>query len=1032
MTNTPARGGSSVTARDCTPSINLATLIKLLAEAVPAAQQHPDHPLIRADGGRLFVNTRSALAELHRQPGFSSEFAHGDDKGFVRDLTLPPRDTTARVGGRVLPGSAPSMTKSIEKLHEAVRSALDTGVQNAAYSDLTVPSLEAALSAMAKTLEVSAPDLPDTAMMVPVSFVPPDRRYEERQKDLARVFTAIETVDGSDWLDTLLKGIGSRLRKEGIDPDEVEDIVETIRTQKDRPGSQIRHFLDFLDDEALSRVRLQVTMRLMEAIASQSDKAGFREYVARVVGCYEAFAGGVGTALPLDVSAVFGQQNNSQLGEHVEKVGFYTTLPVWPEWSAQLFENRTEPVHGFKTVREVAYRFRVNGLNPQEGTSAFRTRLQRLWTRMLAAPSDALFVKRAIAELVYLWLVVPISLEQGTKGDLPSEAAELGTRLKADPVGTMRRMHHELEARADVMDDLAGELIGVLRSHSRNVVHAASRQADRFTVSLLKGVVNWEVVESLSSPTTDILVKPERGEDSVAWFSQLVITTATSVQGSLASYGVAVELRERALAATGNGRVVPMARDTVETVLPVRFIPVLRNKELRAVVSAIPDAQMFSTGCGVDIHYSLDALSLNKNHRKEEEEQRRSAMVAAFTVLTYVVLWEIARRVRKTADKPLTMTLVRLQSGGRQSDQEADAGDGNTAVYAVSQALERALSRELPVKLQGMTCNRGRNDWQLRGTLAALLGGQPLAFPMAGSLEQVALVTYVTRPCDQHPEHPDADGYLYVSRTYTARAENGSGTLRLDNMTSRLVESRRDFRSPAVILEEISRLRAAGYQHIMLLSHHFGNRHIGRAAERHAPHGTLEFLDEAARRFPDIHLYPLRRDVFPATRLRKRQGSESGFEVVNFADHQAMYDEMANDVLRSLMPVYTFATLSVVGEEQRPQSGFCTYFFDVEQRLTDIERREQVRQNILGVGGDQGIRHSLISVLRALHFMESEKPSDKTKLLPVLDPFDWVAPKTSAGAGEVDIMRSRRSGNVLLSLPALLAHVTKVLHMEAE
>ena len=90
--------------------------------------------------------------------------------------------------------------------------------------------------------------------------------------------------------------------------------------------------------------------------------------------------------------------------------------------------------------------------------------------------------------------------------------------------------------------------------------------------------------------------------------------------------------------------------------------------------------------------------------------------------------------------------------------------------------------------------------------------------------------------------------------------------LRCLNMRSRVVDSRRDFKDPKPILEEIARLKNAGFQHVMLLSHHFGNRHIGRAAERHAPHGTLEFLDEAVKSFPEMRLYPLRRDVFPATR----------------------------------------------------------------------------------------------------------------------------------------------------------------------
>lgn len=1031
MTNAPARGGSSLEARDRTPSIDLAALVKMLADAVPKAQAVARRPFIRTDGACLAVDTRSVLVELHNDDDLPRLAAHAADKGFVRDLSLPPRGTTARVGGRVLPGTETALSKAIEKLYSAICLALDQGVgqgvDQAFYANLTTDSLEAALSTISRSLGVPAPDLPDAATMVPVSFVSPDRPADERKKDLARVFTAIETVDGSDWLETLLQGIDSRLRKDGVDPEEVEDLVHAIRTQKDRPGSQVRRFLDFLDDEALSRVRLQVTMRLMEALANQTDKAGFREYVERVSGCRGAFGSGVGAALMLDVSSVFGQQNNSQFGEYVDQVSAYKTLPVWPEWSAQLFENRTKPERGFKTVREVSYRFRVNGKNPKEGVSAFLARLDRLWERMLKQPSDTLYVKRSVAELVFLWLVVPNSLQGGGRKDLATEAAELAHQLKTNPIGTLRRMHDELKERASVMDDLAVELIRILKSHSRTVVQSVARQAGRFTLAVGRGVVNWEAVES-GAP--DILIKSERGEDSVAWFGQLVISDEPVVSGSLASYGVVVELRERALAETGESYELTMGRNTQAPMLPVRFMPMIKNKsDASGAVSAIADTGMFSTGRGIDVFYSLDALALNLNRpRKEDEEQKRSAMLAAFTVLTYVLLWEVTRRAQKVSPAPFSMAMLRMQAAGRQKDPDQDSADGNTAVYAVSQALERALSRELAVKLQGIVCDGALNTWKKRGTLAALLGGQPLSFPMEGTLERVAIVTYVTRPCDQHPVHPDADGYLYVSRTYTASREQGKGNLRLDSMASRLVDSRKDFDSPAIILEEIARLRAEGFHHILLLSHHFGSRHIGRAAERHSPHGTLAFLDDAAGRFPDVFLYPLRRDVFPATRIRVRQKSESGFEVVSFEDHNAMYAEMAGDVLRSLMPVYTFATLSVVGEEKRPQSGFCTYFFDAEQRLSDMAHGEQVRHNILG---HEGVRPSLLSVLRALHFMESEKPADKAKLLPVLDPFDWVAPKSPAAAGEVVIMDSRRMGKVSLSLPALLAHLTKVLHKEA-
>jgi hypothetical protein len=983
---------------------------------------------------KLRVNTRVVFDRLIAQPAFRSEFEPGENSGLVRDIVVPPYGTMARVGGRLLPGSILQTSKALEKLHEAIAQSLDAIIPPAAYASMIVPSLGEALSEMAHSINEKYPVLPDSATLVPIVFAPSGRKTEDQVKDIARVFTAIESIDGRDWLESLLNGIRHRLNNNGVEGEEIEDILDTIRTQKNLPGSQIRRFLDFLDDEALSRVRLQVTMRLMKAIAAQSKKPGFKEYVARVIQCYERFAGVEGEALMLDVSSIYGQKNNALFGEHLSSTTFYACLPVWAEWSVQLFESRTEPTCGFKTIREVSYRFRVNGMNPQAGCSAFKARLQRINDKVLSAPNPDLFVKRDIGELIFLWLVLPKSIDAAEKGDVQvDDVHKIAAKLKNDPLTTLRTIHKRLEDRSGVMDDLAFELISLLKTKSPGIVEIAGRDAERFTVALGRGVVNWEAVESIASPMTDILMKSERGEDSVEWFKHLSIASATSVKGSIASYGVEMKLRERSLTGRGAPHVCAMSRDMEQAVIPVRFVPYTKSKKTNHWSPAVPDTSIFGTQTGIEIEYDLNTLALRrvKDDDKERAEQLRAASLCAFTLVCYITLWELVRRTKAASTNPLVMTLVRLQHSGKRRHGESDAHDGNTAIYGISQALEKALARELPVKLQGLATEQDDTTrWRNRGALYALLGGQGLHFPMPGNLDRVALLTYVTRPCDTHPAHPDADGYLYVSRTYTAHKTGDMGHLCLDSMFSRLVENRQDFKNPSAILEEVARLRNAGFEHIILLSHHFGNRHVGRASERHSPHATLEFLDEAAKRFPDVHLYPLRRDVFPATRLRKRGSTESGFEVVNFSDHQAMYDEIANAVLRSLMPIYTFATLTVVGEEQRPQSGFCTYFFDVEQRLTDMERNEQVRQNILGIGEAQGVRQTLIAVLRALHFMESEKPAAKNNLLPVLDPFDWATPKTTAGAGEIAIMTRRGGRSVLLSVPALLAHVTKVLHKE--
>lgn len=1035
MKASPSRGGAGVSASSVTPALNLSILSEHLAKSVPP----PDGtaPFIKVSGNQVLVNLRGPLHRFVSSPEFKEAFSPGESTGYMRDTSVPPKGVNARIGGRLVHGSEAKTSQGLQKLHKAVADAVSAAVQGLDVSQLTIPSFQAAMKSWADSIEEPVPVWPKTASMVPMAFATNERRADERAKDVGRVLTAIETVDGKDSLESLLKGIAKQMKRDGLD-DEIDDTLDAIRSRRNLPGSLTREFVDFLEDEALARVRLQVTMRLMSAVASQSDSEAFKQYVARVVACYEMFGGADGESLSLDVSTVYGQNNSSDFADHLRKALFYTCLSVWAQWSVQLFETRTDPGHGFATIREVSYRFRVNGNNPASGKSAFATRLESLQDRLLSEPSPDRRVGRDIAEIVFLYLVLPERRSELAPFDLLERAKSIAAELKVDPVGTVRKLHRELTARISVFDHLVDELIEVLKSKSAKVVTLAGGAVDSFTVSIHRNIVDWEAVSSMT-PNTEVLVRAERGDNSIEWFNYLTVSEKPVVIGTVASYTVKTELKERALVATGPGKPMQFERELCSPVLPVRLVPYRERSDTKEWMPDLTESRYFDTGVGVELQYDLRLLRLKvaqDDKQRASAEQYRAASVTAFTVLAYVVLWELQALVRsKLPDAGVVM--LRLQHTGRQNDANADADDPNTAAYAASQAIEKALAREGFTKLQGVTTqtegNRDDLRWKRRGALAAMTGGQEMRFPFDGSLDKVALVTYVSRPCDEHPAHPDADGYLFLSRTYVADRSAEGGRLKVLRMRSRLVENRKDFKNPQPILEEIARLYAEGYRHVMLLSQHFGNRHIGRAAERHAPHGTLEFLDAALQKFSDMTLYTLRRDVFPATRLRKREGSESGFEVLNFKDHQDMYDQVSDAILRSIMPVYTFATLAVVGDDgDRPQSGFCTYFFDGEQRIANIEARETVRQNIVGIGEQASeVRSSLISVLRGVHFLEGEKaPVRNSPALPVLDPYGWVNPVKRAAAGEIVVMKRRRGGSVLLSLPAVLAHVTKVLHKE--
>ncbi|MGZ5790134.1 MAG: hypothetical protein ACXWJF_11840, partial [Burkholderiaceae bacterium] len=308
--------------------------------------------------------------------------------------------------------------------------------------------------------------------------------------------------------------------------------------------------------------------------------------------------------------------------------------------------------------------------------------------------------------------------------------------------------------------------------------------------------------------------------------------------------------------------------------------------------------------------------------------------------------------------------------------------------------------------------------------------------PKPPVIDKIALVTYATRPCDYYPEAQDADGYLYKAKTYLAEAVNTPFTgyrMSFDKMQSFVVNNRDALKQPTLIHEEIAELEKKGFKHIVLISSHYGNHRINSTAARHSPHAQIEFLNQITEKFPEVNLYTMRRDVFPATRLHDRSEEESAFETSSLSDHNELIKglEGLNIDHQSLTPSFTLATLSVVGKDtaSRPQSGFCTYFWQDNSTIYDQEWRERVRSCIVSNSEE---RNCISHVLRGLHYLETEKTPFKGTINPVLDPFSWMQPATQESAGEITILPDtrRRSGSVTLSLPALLFHVSDVLHSE--
>ena len=424
--------------------------------------------------------------------------------------------------------------------------------------------------------------------------------------------------------------------------------------------------------------------------------------------------------------------------------------------------------------------------------------------------------------------------------------------------------------------------------------------------------------------------------------------------------------------------------------------------------------------------------------KSEESKQYHAASTVAFVVLVYCCLWRIIQRLKELGNgEPVEFTtlMLRVQGMGKESDEKS----GDSYVYAAAQAVETMLSEDTPIRMQGAVLqNLVKQSTATRyikqNIFNALLSAFPIVIstPSSPTVSNIGLISYATRPCDEMTFLKEEEkGYLFLTQSYLAKAVNQpfSGyELKMERMQSDVVDSSQQLEEQRLVQEEINYLKTKGCQHIILLSHAYDGRRINRAADYNSQLTNKEFLEKVFQAFPDLTIYTMVRDVFPSTRLRNRSFYESGFEILRAGDHTSFLQSVEKVHVRDIIPVYTFATLFAIQEEQRPQSGFCVYFLVSDQRVSNIDWTERARQHLVNPEQQSSVHPCLIAVLRGLHFIEAEKGVQKGQLIPVLDPFSWISPTTIEAAGEVEVLHTRRKGRVLLSYPALLSHVSQVLH----
>jgi hypothetical protein len=1049
--------GASAGVRVPEPAVDLASLVQHLAASIrPSSTADPKYPAMEQpfitwapDGRVLTLDTHAVLFRLWARPA-----ARQAMRAFLIDADVPKTRARAHLGGAIKPGTELSLhdatRRLVDAIDEQIEAVMKAGFDPAILS--TTPS-----GALLDTLGRRVGSDPEGTLQGPtrvsrtlIEAVP--ETQARRRDEIARVMSAVEEVDGSreTQIRDFFASVESRLLDERYSARQVSAAIGYHTRSAERSGTQLARFFDFLERDALSRVRVQVGSHIMEALSNEAEERYRRgvkgdwallvAYARRAAGLLELLRSPQTPALRVNLSAEFGQNASFNLRDEAINAGFVTCLPVWPEWKTQMFEEQFPPstsAGGPTISRELTYHFRVNGVVPGTGKTSFVTRLERIersWLRLAADPAQAAppeqRVNRSLAEIVFLWAAIPEGDEAPTEPAQALDAARnLAERLEEGGKPAIERALRELHLRAGVMERIARALTALLREKGTLLTRSVSGKRWSYYVNVLPGIVNMQRIgDELDEP---LACDSHPMQEQIDFLRHIWVSRDTSQAGALLSVRVQVRLMERSLSSLDMPEAIATRRIPPNTLVQAVWRPsALKGR-------ADPRETLWLVSPRIEIMYRPDTVGWPKQRAtKPEDLHALAATRGALAILVHAALLRLCQHAEAASGSRPRLSVLRIQERGRGSD----ALGGEEAVYAAAQAVEIALGRDVDARMQGITLDSDEEEdrYKRRGAFAALFAGFPLQFSQPrGERPPVGVITFAARPCNEHPDLPAAQGLaLVLARSYLAAPiDSPFGGYDVRNLGNRTELCDPSGALPDTVAEEIERLYTRGCRHVILISHRFGRRRVGSGAAHPRLLEQGETLARLTQSHPDLTLYPLFRDVFHATRLRQRdRHREDAFEILRVSDHAAgiafaLAEEQAR-LRRRYEPVYSLATLHVVGGEDaatlKPQSGFCTYFLLRDGGAMPAEVRVRIEGNLLG--DDSPVRSSLLAVLRSLHYLEAERATGG-HVQPVLDPFDWMSPETVGKVGEVLALppSRRRGGSVGLSLTALLDRTSRTL-----
>jgi hypothetical protein len=964
---------------------------------------------------------------------------------FLRDVKVPGRGKTVKIGGRIPAGSEGSLRSNLGKLASVATDAISAAFDKHAISpsEMWISQRDARNYLKEVSKEIgSFLDLDAVANIDELKFA---KSINIPAGDMVgRQVTSFETVEEGNRLHQIMKAAERYFLRKKHDPDEVEEDIEAWIERGARPGSFTDQFINFLDDEGLSRVRVAVSFRIMRAIADAAQQEGIcRDLVRYVQRLQELFIRLVESreeTLRVELSSLFGPSGDFDLGAMLASASFCKTLPVWAVWETQLFERQSKEKGDSGVNREICYHFRANGHNPSENKSTFIVRVEAA-KHALGADGGGSSQKRLAELLVYDAVLRADDIDPVTAIKQRMELMK-GDGGRAQALENLASDLTRSEGRIDVIAD---QMISILKTRSSaKHINEVTRDPISYFVNVTDGVLDKSSAGAASDHPFSV-AGPDL-EQRIHWLKNLRITT-NSVPASandFFAFKVVVHIGDRALAPSGGRKQLATSRLTDGRIALMNMLPTPNDEddESKERKSVYELARKWRKGhSSLAMLYDPRHLSAysggSKSENKSHQHTKMAAIRSALLILMQVVGERLldAMEVDKHTDR---LILYRHQLSNKQVGPLGWTFSSE-AIFTISQALEHALGTKLNVKLQGSVASpRGdattkRKQMKSFDAVISAFDMKMSGFPVH-DLKKIGIVSFASRPCDvgESQVPSERDTYVVAGRGYLFEpVQEGCVIRRRPNLLD-TYEGGDVVNNPSVVKEAVQDLVNEGCNHIVMIAHKYDGRSIGRSSARHRHHENVTFLNDLGASFPKVTFHSVVKDSMRVVRVSEKGAARIGYEIVGREAHapRLVGDDMKEAFnSEGLIPFYSLATLHVVhaGAGKRPQSGVTTYYM-LNPASADALDIRIGNTSLMTTGSPE--HSSVVAALRGIHMIESEEGAMRKVVKPVLQPSSWMAPRDINGAGEITALidgTGRRGGTVELSLTAVAATVSQVL-----